>query len=273
MRNMQDNYLKIEVSDWNTRKKTHICIISIIKKEMSQIVKKFNMKLKNGQYIYWEGAIEGYPDIIIHCYQQNESGNIYSTQLTEYVLQKDYDYYFCIGTAGAVQAKLYDVVIANQVIYLEKGSNTPEGRKYDGKAPEVTEKEKNIINTFVTKLEAENKFEFSVDVAPIYSGENVEKNPKATDLTEAKNFGRHLAAIDMEAYGVFQALHFFESFTERKDKFVTVIRGISDRADMQKGVAYEDGVSSEQRKEKAMENVLTILSEFIVFLRMIECAE
>lgn len=270
---MKDNYIKIEVSDWNSRKKMRICIIAIIKEEMMEIVKKYSMKSKNGRYIYWEGTIEGYPDIIIHCYQQNEPGNIYSTQLTEYVLQRDYDYYFCVGTAGAVQAKLYDVIIANQVIYLEKGSNTPEGRKYDGKAPEVTEKEKNIINTFMTRLAVGNEFDFSVDVAPIYSGENVEKNPEAIDLAEAKNFGRHLAAIDMEGFGVFQALHFFESFIERKDKFVTVIRGISDKADMKKGLAYEDGVNADKRKEKAMKNVLEVLSEFIVFLQMIESGE
>lgn len=266
---MQDDFLNIKISDWKWGKNIKICIISIIQEEMSEIIKEYDMTTRNNSYIYWEGSINGFPNITIHCYQQNESGNIFSTQLTTYVLEKDYDYYFCIGTSGAVEAKLYDVIIANQIIYLEKGANTTSGRKHDGKAPEITEWEKNLINTFLLQLKKANEINFSVYSAPIFSGENVEKNPNAEELEEGRRFSRHLAAIDMESFGVFQALRFYESFN-RKEKTVFVIRGISDKADELKNSTYEDGLNSDQRKELAMCNVLKVLNNFILWLKSLD---
>ena len=96
---------------------------------------------------------------------------------------------------------------------------------FRSKAPEITEREKNLINTFLLQLQKTNKINFSVYSAPIFSGENVEKNPNAEELEEGRRFSRHLAAIDMESFGVFQALRFYESFN-RKEKTVFVIRGI-----------------------------------------------
>lgn len=263
---MPDEFLNIQVLDWKMQKKVKICIITIIKEEMQEIIKLFNMKIRGMQYTYWEGGISGNPNIIIHCYQQNESGNVYSTQLMQYLLSEDYDYYFCIGTAGAVQANLYDVIIANQIVYLEKGANTLLGKEYDGKAIEITEREKNIINTFLSWLTVTKKFNFKIEAAPIYSGENVEKNPDAIDLLQGKAFARHLAAIDMESFGVLQALQFFKSFHEGKEKYITVIRGISDKADDLKNAVYDDGLSADERKEQAMKNVLDILVLFILFI-------
>lgn len=263
---MQDDFLNIKISDWKCEKNVKICIISIIQEEMSEIIKEYNMTAINDSYIYWEGSINKFPNITIHCYQQNESGNIFSTQLTKYVLEKDYDYYFCVGTSGAVNAKLYDVIIANQIIYLEKGANTASGREHDGKAPEITEREKNLINTFLLQLKKTNRINFSVYSAPIFSGENVEKNPNVEELEEGRRFSRHLAAIDMESFGVFQALRFYESFS-RKEKTVFVIRGISDKADELKNSTYEDGLNADQRKELAMRNVLNVLNNFILWLK------
>lgn len=264
---MQDDFLNIDAMDWGHEKNITICIISIIKEEMLEIVKAFNMTSKNGNYIYWEGSLNGYPNIKIHCYQQNEPGNIDSEQLTKYVLEKHYDYYFCIGTAGAVDAKLYDVIIADQVVYLEKGANVPDGKEFDGKALEITEKEKNLINTFLVHMGSAKKTVFAIDKAPVFSGEKVERNPRAIEITEGKNFARHLGVIDMESYGVFRALRFYESFGGRKEKSVIIFRGVSDKADMLKNSVYEDGISALDRKKRAMDNVLEILIEFILFLK------
>ena len=239
---MIDNFLDVQVLDRKKGNESRICIISIIEEEMIEIVNCFQMKPIAGKYMYWEGNIEKYPNMVIHCYQQNESGNIFSTQLTRYVLEEDYDYYFCIGTAGAMNLKLYDVVFANQIIYLEKGANTSYGKEYDGKAPEISEKEKNIINTFL------------------------EKNPQLEDLKRGKTFARHLAAIDMESYGVFQALRFYQGFEGGKDKFVFIIRGISDKADDLKNFIYDDGLGPDERKKCAMKNALNILGKFLTFL-------
>lgn len=266
---MQDDFLNIKISDWNYEKKAKICIVSIIEDEMSEIIKEYNMSSRNGPYIYWEGCINESPNITIHCYQQNESGNIYSTQITNYVLEKDYDYYFYIGTSGAVQAKLYDVIIANQIIYMEKGTNITSGREYDGKAPEITEREKNLINTFLLQLNKTNEINFSVYAAPVFSGENVEKNPNVEELEDGRRFARHLAAIDMESFGVFQELRFYESF-KRKEKSVFVIRGISDKADELKNSVYEDGLDSKERKKLAMQNVLIVLNNFILWLKSLD---
>lgn len=265
---MEDSFLRIKVLDWNTEKNIKICIISIITEELREIVEMFNMySQKNAEYIYWEGYVKEYPSICIHCYQLNESGNIYSAQLTEYVLKKDYDIYFCIGTAGAVKTELYDVVIANQIIYLGKGANILAGREYDGKAPEISEREKNIINTFLVEFSMLQDYNFSSVAAPIYSGDNVEKNPQINELKEGNTFSRHLAAIDMESFGVFQALRFHESFISNKHKFFFIIRGISDNADDCKNSVYEDGVSPDERKKLAMKNVLKVLDSFIIFLK------
>lgn len=263
---MIDNFLDVQVLDRKKGNESRICIISIIEEEMIEIVNCFQMKPIAGKYMYWEGNIEKYPNMVIHCYQQNESGNIFSTQLTRYVLEEDYDYYFCIGTAGAMNLKLYDVVFANQIIYLEKGANTSYGKEYDGKAPEISEKEKNIINTFLTLIKAKEEFPFSVTSGPIYSGENVEKNPQLEDLKRGKTFARHLAAIDMESYGVFQALRFYQGFEGGKDKFVFIIRGISDKADDLKNFIYDDGLGPDERKKCAMKNALNILGKFLTFL-------
>ena len=114
-----------------------------------------------------------------------------------------------------------------------------------------------------------NEINFSVYDAPIFSGENVEKNPNAEELEEGRRFSRHLAAIDMESFGVFQALRFYESFN-RKEKTIFVIRGISDKADELKNFAYEDGVNSDQRKRIAMNNVLSVLTNFILWLKSLD---
>ena len=262
---MRDDFIKVHVSNWKCEKKIKVCIISIIYEEMLEIVKAYDMKSVNDSYIYWEGGISEFPDITVHCYQQNESGNIYSEQLTKYVLEKDCDYYFCVGTSGAVQARLYDVIIANQIIYLGKGANTVEGREYDGKAPEIREQDKNLINTFLVHLGKSKELNFSVVAEPVISGENVEKNPMGKELEEGKKFVRHLAAIDMESFGVFQALRFNEVFN-KKEKSVYIIRGISDRADGLKNLEYEDGLRPDERKQRAMKNVLEVLNEFIVWL-------
>ncbi len=263
---MNDLFINVKENDW--KKTIRICIVGIIKEEIDVFKEKYNLSIKTDKYIYWEGCYGQKTHIIIHCYQQNESGNISSSQLTAYVLEKKYDYYFYVGTAGAVEANLYDVVFANQVIYLQKGANISSGREYDGKALEITEKEKNLINTFL--IYTKNKFDFPVYSAPIYSGDNVEKNPSVNELVEAKKFTRHLAAIDMESYGVTQALRFYESFEERNNAFITIIRGVSDRADTNKNATYEDGLSADVRKLKAMKNVQSILDEFIQFLYKFE---
>lgn len=264
---MESRFLTIKASNWNADKEIAICIISIIPKEMREIVEMYKMhSQKKEKYIYWEGRIEEYPNICIHCYQLNESGNIYSGQLTEYVLEQEYDYYFCIGTAGAVKAKLYDVVIANQIIYLGKGANTLTGREYDGKAPEISERERNIINTFLVEFSLKD-YNFSVVVAPVYSGDNVEKNPQIDELKEGNIFSRHLAAIDMESFGVFESLRFYEAFKDNKRKLFFIIRGISDNADDFKNSIYEDGLSPDERKRLAMKNVLKVLNNFILFLK------
>lgn len=263
---MQDDFLNIEVLDWNREKTMNVCILSIIREELQEIVETYNMKPQNGDYLYWEGGIKEYPNIKIYCYQQNESGNIDSEQLTKYVLEKNYDYYFFIGTAGAVQSKLYDVIIASQVIYLGKGTNLSKGREYDGKALEITEKEKNLINTFLVHKKKNNNFDFEIDIAPVFSGENVEKNPKVNELKVGKEFSRHLAVIDMESYGVFKALRFQQSFGRRNLNSVVIIRGVSDKADMSKNSVYEDGITPEDRKKLAMKNVIEVLTEFILFL-------
>lgn len=263
---MEDKFININVFDWKENKKINICIMTVIFEEISEVIKKYNLGSKKDTYMYWEGHLKEYPNICVHCYQLNESGNVHSVQLTQYVLEKEYDYYFFIGTAGAVNAQLYDVVIANQIIYLEKGANTTTGRLYDGKAPEITEKEKNTINTFLTELTLTKKYDFVTVSAPIYSGENVEKNPQVDELKEGSKFSRHLAAIDMESFGVFQALNFCESFSNKKCKLF-IIRGISDKADDAKNLTYEDGLNPEERKKRAMRNVVEVVNELILFLK------
>lgn len=267
---MEKKFFNVRVLDWNENKRIKVCIITVIQEETQEVIKLYNMKAYKRGYMHWEGTVKEHPHISVHCYQLNESGNISAIPLTEYVLNQEYDFYFCAGTAGAVRAKLYDVIIANQIIYLEKGSNTVKGREYDGKAPEISEKDKNIINTFLTDFSNSKKCNFSVYTAPIYSGENVEKNPQNSGIKTGNHFARHLAAIDMESFGMLQTIRFYESFINKNYKFFCIIRGISDKADDLKNSVYEDSLDPEKRKRCAMQNVLKVMTEFILFLEDVQ---
>ena len=265
---MKDDYLNIKVKGW--KREINICIISIIEEEMQSIISKYSMEVVNDDnYMHWIGSVPNNPNIKIHCYQQNEPGNIYSAQVTNYVLEKKYDAYFCVGTAGSIQTNLYDVIIVNQIIYLGKGANTVDGRKFDGKATEISEKSKNIINSFLLDLKKKTELNFDVSIKPIYAGDDVEKNPEHADLLEARGFARHLSAIDMESFGVYQAINFYESFESKEKKLLFILRGISDRGDGLKNSIYEDGLNEKQRKEHAMNHVMIILNEFILFVEKI----
>lgn len=260
---MKDDLLKINIREWRKNCNITVCLIGIIDEEMSEIVKEYNMKIQNDNYIYWEGCSPKFPNVRIVCYQQEESGNVDSSQLMSYLLDMEYDYYIYVGTSGAIKGSLYDVVVANQVVYLTKGTNTVLGREFDGKAPEIPASDINMINAFLTKIKISENLSFSVKSAPIYSGEDVEKDKEREELIAAQNFARHLAVIDMESYGALKAIRFYQSFKNENEKHIFIIRGISDYADGDKNSEYEDGIEADERKRIATRNAIHIANGFI----------
>ncbi|MBR3508786.1 MAG: hypothetical protein IKO03_08495 [Lachnospiraceae bacterium] len=265
---MDDNLVKILKMNWNKNSvnKT-VCIISFNDDEMRTIINKYNLQHKKDdhEYYFWMGSLEKENQCwLISCYQPLQTGNNYAQQIVPYLFTKDFDYYFVIGTAGAMGAKLYDVIIVKDAIYLGKGENNKSGILHDMQTKSITPKMINKINTFILS-EMNKDHNYELYFAPVYNSNNVEKNPEDKDIVMIKENIRKTKAVEMEAYAIFLSEEWANNYGSKLKNPVIMIRGVSDRADDKKGETYEDKISADKRKQIAVLNSLDVMEDYLLF--------
>ncbi|MBO4701857.1 MAG: hypothetical protein J5625_04245 [Lachnospiraceae bacterium] len=261
-----DNLLNVS-KKYFSNKMNKICIVSVIEKEMEAIIQRYDLKSvedENGEF-YWQGSvIINEDEYKIDCFELPEKGNINSALYINKIIQKNYDLYFFVGTAGSNERKLYDVILVDGVLYLGQGAHTSKGTFYNADIKWIDRMLKNKLQCFALDCKKQyDKEEFNIKVAPVYSSNFVEMNPGDEAIQNVKKVFRSYEGVEMEYYGVLLAQEFNNS-----EKSFIMIRGISDKCDEKKKDKYEDdkyGLEADDRKIKAVENALIVLEHYCAF--------
>ena len=261
------NLLDIDINSFK-QCKDKICIISVIRKEMKAIVDRYKLEVKEEEKeIKWTGEVSiNNTEYTIDCYQLPDVGNINSAMFITNILNKEYKYFFLVGTAGSRDLQLYSVMLVNRVVFNDNGEHVDGETNPDTDIRSVEDDINIKYKAFETKFDFMDEKDFEMKVGTIYSSNYVEKDPNNEGYLNAHKAVRSIKAIEMESYGAMRAEEYYNAMNKSIDKHVVMLRGVSDKADNDKNAIYEDGLKPDARKEKATNNTLIVLEEYIKFL-------
>lgn len=147
-----------------------------------------------------------------------------------------------LGIAGGIHkdAKLCDVVIAEQSVYYDKRAETEKGASHRGEGYKIPSALLSIANALIVEsdvIEASPNSpeeKFKVLLGPLGTGEAVIKFQDAEVRKWLHNYNDKALALETEAGGAGQAMYETELNRERGPEGLLVLRGISDHADAAK---------------------------------------
>lgn len=144
-----------------------------------------------------------------------------------------------LGVAGSIHkdAKLTDVVVAEQSIYYDKRAETESGANHRGEQYRIDPTVLSVVNTLLVDSDecdaAPGSFasKFTLHLGPVGTGEAVVKFKDAEVRQWLTGFNEKTLALETEAGGFGQAFYEMKLNPDRGPQGTLVIRGISDHAD------------------------------------------
>lgn len=170
-----------------------------------------------------------------------------------------------LGIAGSIHkdAKLTDVVVAEQSIYYDKRAETESGTKHRGESYNIDPTLLSVVNTIlVDRIEhdaAVGSFasQFTLHLGPIGTGEAVVKFRDAEVRKWLSAYNEKTLALETEAGGFGQALYELKLNPLRGPRGTLIVRGISDHADHAKDDKWQ--YPAAQNCCRALDRVLSVL--------------
>jgi len=260
-----------QASDESVR--TDIGIITIVPEEMNSVLHmlessgKTTKNRRNGS-VYYSGRMpaEGGNFHSVVATQQLEQGNR-SVILAYERLCREYRpvVVVLLGIGGSIDPNvaLCDVVIADQIIWYEQGTETEDGMNRKGEAAKLTAWLRTLLNDFF----AQNGYPYSIPsdtnrspaarahLGPIGSGEKVIRFRDSSIRQWLSEFNYKCIALETEAGGLAQAFYEEPATMAYGAGGYMVIRGISDHADKDK---------DDKCRLAAAQNACLVLKNFLI---------
>ena len=266
-------------------------IITILPEEMdaaAQVFSLYKLPTKFGERIYYAGKVGS-----------QESSKCRSVVATQAIDQGEFSvisayhdmankyhpkFVFLIGIAGSImdsqkgnagtqderlELDLCDVVIAKSVIDYELRKETDKGTEHRSRIFNVSAESASIVNDFLMTLETaplaavkDSKNDtLHVLFEPIGSGNAVIGKALSEIRIWLKEVNSKVAAAEMEASGISSA--FYESkLSNQTVQGLLVIRGISDMADVDKGLVKAFRKPAAQNAALVAQKMIGIFPEF-----------
>lgn len=245
-----------------------IGIITVIPEETEAVKEILGLKPKKfepGKRMEYEGIVGNYRVILTQCLEQGEQSSI-----PFHYLMKLYnaEMVCLVGIAGGIHDDISftSVVLVQGVVYYDLCKDTPKGVKHRGRALPVSASNVAIYQSVYESIKANgiasapNSIGDTIDViiGDVASGSAVIANDKSEIRKWINDFNDKILACEMEAYGLCRGYYESEFLDERPKLGISIIRGISDMADINK---------SEEEVEKyripAAQNAAKVLLELI----------
>lgn len=182
------------------------------------------------------------------------AGNVTSGVVASLLIAR-YDPWLLIsfGIAGTLDAKVvktFDVVYSQSIFYLDLRKETGDGSVVKQPVQRATP---SSLARLIRRLP--HPKEYNLHKAVIVTSEAVVKSEEAERRKTAKNAVADATAVEMETFGVFQAVFVDKEAFTRTSRLCLAIKGISDAADLTKS----DGPHV-QASRNAAETLFTILN-------------
>ena len=178
-----------------------------------------------------------------------------------------------LGIGGSIHkdANVCDVVIADSTYYYDKRAETDEGTKRRIDPFKLNAWTKSLISEFQHEVGQEEPLfnsapdspfsSFKLLIGPIGTGEAVVKFRESDVRKWLMSVNDKTLALETEAGGVTQQFYEDELSYSRRAKGILIIRGISDKADIDKDDKY---------RLASAKNAVKVLTEFIKTVNIIE---
>ena len=164
-----------------------------------------------------------------------------------------------VGIAGGIhpQARIGDVVVADEVIYYDRRRDEGEGVQRRSQSYRVTSSIQRGINAFFSmRGEPCGMGDFTVWRGPIASGEAVIASADSDIRQYLRRYSDKILAVETEAGGVAQGFY-EEAESDSTLRGWLTIRGVSD---------YADAAKDDRHRWRAAQNAAKVLAEMAPYL-------